>query len=80
MAITFGALAGKLLSLRRQVSFEATPRLCDLNLLDGGRRLAPLEEFSLSKPGFFALAGSEGSRELSAQVRRSSPSRVEEGA
>ena len=30
-----------------------------MNLLEGGRRLAPLEEFSLSKPGFFALAGSE---------------------
>ena len=59
MAITFGALAGKLLTLRRQVSFEATPRLCDLNLLEGGRRLAPLEEFSLSKSGFFTLAGSE---------------------
>ena len=59
MAITFGALAGKLLTLRRQVSFEATLRLCDLNLLEGGRRLAPLEEFSLSKPRFFALAGSE---------------------
>ena len=58
MAITFGAWAGKLLTLR-QVSFEAAPRLCDLNLLEGGRRLAPLEEFSLSKPGFFALAGSE---------------------
>ena len=80
MAITFGALARKLLTLRRQVSFEATPRLCDLNLLEGGRRLAPLEEFSLSKPGFFALADSEHSRELSAQVRRSPPSRVEEGA
>ena len=59
MAITFGALAGKLLTLRRQVSFETTPRLCDLNLLEGGWRLAALEEFSLSKPGFFALAGSE---------------------
>ena len=79
MAITFGVLAGKLLTLRRQVSFEATPRLCDLNLLEGGRRLAPLEEFSLSKPGFFALADSE-LRELSAQVRRSPPSMVEEGA
>ena len=55
----FGALAGKLLTLRRQVSFEATPRLCGLNLLEGGRRLAPLEEFSLSTPGFFTLAGSE---------------------
>ena len=59
MAITFGAWAGKLLTLRIQVSFEATPRLCGLNLLEGGRRLAPLEEFSLSKPGFFDLAGSE---------------------
>ena len=59
MAITFGALAGKLLTLRRQVSFEAIPRLCDLSLLEGGRHLAPLEEFSLSKPGFFALADSE---------------------
>ena len=53
------ALAGKLLTLRRQVSFEATLRLCGLNLLEGGRSLAPLEEFSLSTPGFFALAGSE---------------------
>ena len=43
---------------RRQVSFEATPRLCSLNILAGGRRLAPLEEFSLSPPGFFTLAGS----------------------
>ena len=43
----------------KQVSFEATPRLCGFNLLEGGRRLAPLEEFSLSTPGFFTLAGSE---------------------
>ena len=56
---TIGALAGKLLTLRRQVSVEATPGLCGLNLLEGGRRLAPLEEFSLSTPGFFTLAGSE---------------------
>ena len=48
MATTFGAWAGKLLTLRRQVSFEATPRVCGLNLLERGRRLAPLEEFSLS--------------------------------
>ena len=59
MATTFGALAGKLLALRRQVSFEATLRLCSLNLLEGGRRLAPLEEFGLSIPSFFALADSE---------------------
>ena len=39
MAITFGALAGKLLTLRRQVSFEATPRLCSMNLLEGESRL-----------------------------------------
>ena len=58
-AITFGALAGKLLTLRRQVSSEATPRLCVINLLEWGRHLAPLEEFSLSTPGFFILAGSE---------------------
>ena len=48
MATTFGAWAGKLLTLRRQVSFEATPRVCGLNLLERGRRLAPLEEVSLS--------------------------------
>ena len=41
MAITFGALAGKLLTLRRQVSFEATPRLCGLNLL-GREGASPL--------------------------------------
>ena len=35
------------------------PRLCGLNLLEEGRRLAPLEEFSLSTPGFFTVAGSE---------------------
>ena len=40
MATTFGAWAGKLLTLRRQVSFEATPRVCGLNLLERGRRLA----------------------------------------
>ena len=55
----FGALAGKLLTLRRQVSFEATLRLCGLSLLEGGRRLTPLEEFGLLMPGFFTLAGSE---------------------
>ena len=59
MAATYGALAWKLLTWRRQVSFEATLGLCGLNLLEGGRRLTPLEEFSLSKPGYFALAGSE---------------------
>ena len=59
MAATFGAWARKLLTLRGQVSFEATPRLCGLNLLEGGRRLAPPEEFGLSTPGFFTLAGSE---------------------
>ena len=42
-----------------QVSSEATPRLCGSNLLEGGRRLAPPEEFGLSTPGFFTLAGSE---------------------
>ena len=40
MATAFGAFAGKLLSLRREVSSEATPRLCGLNLLERGRRLA----------------------------------------
>ena len=59
MATTFGARAGKLLALRRQVSFEVTPRLCGLNLLEEGRHLALLEESGLSTPGFFALAGSE---------------------
>ena len=59
MATTFGALAGKLLTLRRQVSFEAILRLCGLNLLERGRHLTPLEEFSLSTPSFFTLAGSE---------------------
>ena len=51
-----------------------------MNLLEGERCLAPLEEFSLSKPSFFALAGSEAARELSAQVRRNPHGRVEEGA
>ena len=40
MATAFGAFAGKLLSLRREVSSEATPRLCGLNLLERGRGLA----------------------------------------
>ena len=35
MATIFGACAGKVLTLRRQVSFEATQRLCGLNLLEG---------------------------------------------
>ena len=59
MAATYGALAGKLLTWRRQVSFEVTPRLCGLNLLEEGRHLALLEESGLSTPRFFALAGSE---------------------
>ena len=59
MATTFGALAQKLLTLRRQVSFDDTPGLCGLNLLEGRRRLTSLEEFSLSRSSFFTLAGSE---------------------
>ena len=78
MAITFGAWARKLLTLRRQVSFEVTPRLCSLNLLEGGRCLTPLEEVGLSTPGFFALADSEkqqgtersGEEELTQQDER----------
>ena len=45
MVTTFGALAGKLLILRRQVSFEATLRLCGLNLLEGEGAL-PLSKIS----------------------------------
>ena len=48
MAITFGALAGKLLTLRRQVSFEATPSLCSLNLL-GEEGALPLWKDSASQ-------------------------------
>ena len=59
---TFGALAGKLLTLRRQVPFGTTPRPCSLNLLEGGRCLALLEGFCFSMPGPFTLAGSDGSR------------------
>ena len=48
LAITFGALAGKLLTVRSQVLFGATPRLCNLDLLEGGRCLALLEKFHFS--------------------------------
>ena len=58
MATTFGALARKLLTLRRQVPFGTTPRPCGLNLLEGGRCLALLEGFCFSIPGPFTLAGS----------------------
>jgi len=58
VATTFGAWAGKLLTLRRQVPFGTTPRPCSSNLLEGGRRLALLEGFCFSMPGPFMLAGS----------------------
>ena len=56
MATTFDALAQKLLTLRRQVPFGTTPRPCDLNLLERGRRLALLEGFCFSTPRPFTLA------------------------
>ena len=35
MATTFGALARKVLTLRRRVPFGTTPRPCSSNLLEG---------------------------------------------
>ena len=58
VATTFGALAGKLLTVGKQVPFGTTPKPCGLNLLEGGRRLALLEGFCFSMPGLFTLAGS----------------------
>ena len=58
LAMTFGALAGKLLTVRRQVPFGATPRLHDSHLLEGGRRLTLLERFHFLMPGFLTLVGS----------------------
>ena len=39
MVTTFGALTGKLLTLRRQVPFGTTPRPCGSNFLEEGRHL-----------------------------------------
>ena len=50
MATTFGALAGKLLTLRRQVSFEATQRLCSLNLLWGEGALPLWKDSASQRP------------------------------
>ena len=58
LAITFGALARKLLTVRRQVPFGATPRLHDSDLLEGERRLTLLERFHFLMPGFLTLVGS----------------------
>ena len=50
---------------RKTPHFEETgfiwghPEALGLNLLEGRRYLAPMEEFSLSTPGFFTFAGSE---------------------
>ena len=81
MATTFGALAEKLLTLRKQVPFGTTPRPCGSNL-ERGRCLALLEGFCFSVPGPFMLAGSgwTAAGELSAQVKRNPPIRVEERA
>ena len=49
MATTFGALARKLLTLRRQVSFGTTLRPCGLNILEGGWRLALLRVRRIEK-------------------------------
>ena len=66
---TFGALAGKLLTLRRQVPFGTNPRPRSLNLLEGGRRLTLLEGFCFSMPGPFTLAGS-GRQQGNGALRR----------
>ena len=50
MGTTLGALARKLFTLRRQVSFEATLRLCGLNLLEEGRPLAPQKNSAFQRP------------------------------
>ena len=50
MAVTFGALAGKLRALRRQISSEATPRPCDLNLLGGEGTLPLLKNSAFQHP------------------------------
>ena len=54
----FHALAGKLLTVRRQVPFGATLRLCDSDLLDRGRCLALLQRFHFPTPRSFMLVGS----------------------
>ena len=61
MATTFGARAGKLLTLRRQVPF-GTLRPCGLNLVEVGRLLALLEGFCFSTPDFSCLQVVDGSR------------------
>ena len=58
MATIFGALAGKLLTLKRQVPLGATLSPCGLDLLEGGRHLALLERFHFSTPGPFTLVDS----------------------
>ena len=80
MATAFGAFAGKLLSLRREVSSEATPRLCGLNLLERGRRLALWTNSAFQRLVSSLSQVVNGSKELSAQVRRNPPVRMEEGA
>ena len=70
----------KLLSLRREVSSEATPRLCGLNLLERGRRLALWKNSAFQRLVSSLWQVVNGSRELSAQVGRSPVCRVEEGA
>ena len=71
LAITFGALAGKLFILRRQVPFGATLRFRGLDLLKRVRRLALLESICFSMPGPSTLSGQWTSAgELSAQVRK----------
>ena len=69
MATTFGALAGKRLTLSRQVPFGTTPRPCSLNLLEGGRRLNLLQGFCFSMSGPFILAGS-GQQQGNGALRR----------
>ena len=81
MAITFGAWAGKLLALRRQVSFEATPKLYSLNLLEGGKAPRPSGRTVLLNAGTFHISRQwMAAGELSARVRRNPPGRVKEGA
>ena len=55
---TFGALAGKRLTLRRQVPSVTTPRPCSSSRLDQGRSLVPLEGFCFSMSGPFMWASS----------------------
>ena len=80
MGITFSTLAGKLLTLRRQVSFEATLKLCSLNLLEGEGASPPWKDSAFQRLDLSRQQVVDGSRGTERSGEEEPTQQGEEGA